>query len=231
MYARAWYFMLVLTDLTAVFGLVIIQYSSSRRLPSRLFSSTRRLFGAGYTSTAPTHASNSSISSTSSRTTHGQTSSVSSLASVSSLHTLAGNNPTTPTASSPTYAPTQVTQQRRLAEFATVLGDYKLATTVWEALRKDGRGGSDVLPLLVAPSPSLALHAAHALSMLFQGVRGGSGGEAPAHVQYRALVYAVRWEAGMDRREFLGNVLEGERWLVGAAGSVRFASLARGVLG
>jgi hypothetical protein len=32
-------------------------------------------------------------------------------------------------------------QQRRLAEFATILGDYKLAITVWEALRKDGKGG------------------------------------------------------------------------------------------
>ena len=35
-----------------------------------------------------------------------------------------------------------VTQQRRLAEFATILGDYKLATSVWEGLRKEGRGGS-----------------------------------------------------------------------------------------
>ena len=35
-----------------------------------------------------------------------------------------------------------VNQQRRLAEFATILGDYKLAISVWETLRKDGRGGS-----------------------------------------------------------------------------------------
>ena len=35
-----------------------------------------------------------------------------------------------------------VTQQRRLAEFATILGDYKLAITVWETLRKESRGGS-----------------------------------------------------------------------------------------
>lgn len=33
-------------------------------------------------------------------------------------------------------------QQRRLAEFATFLGDIKLAISVWEALRKEGRGGS-----------------------------------------------------------------------------------------
>lgn len=35
-----------------------------------------------------------------------------------------------------------MTQQRRLAEFATVLGDYKLAMSVWETLRKDSKGGS-----------------------------------------------------------------------------------------
>jgi hypothetical protein len=33
-------------------------------------------------------------------------------------------------------------QLRRLAEFATVLGDYKLAIMVWEALRKENKGGS-----------------------------------------------------------------------------------------
>lgn len=33
-------------------------------------------------------------------------------------------------------------QLRRLAEFATVLGDCKLAVTVWEALRKESKGGS-----------------------------------------------------------------------------------------
>ena len=33
-------------------------------------------------------------------------------------------------------------QQRRLAEFATILGDFKLAVNVWESLRKEGKGGS-----------------------------------------------------------------------------------------
>ena len=40
-------------------------------------------------------------------------------------------------------------QQRRLAEFATILGDLKLAVSVWEALRKESRGkiGSVRTPL------------------------------------------------------------------------------------
>lgn len=33
-------------------------------------------------------------------------------------------------------------QNRRLAEFATFLGDYKLAMTVWDSLRKEGKGGA-----------------------------------------------------------------------------------------
>ena len=33
-------------------------------------------------------------------------------------------------------------QQRRLAEFATILGDFKLAVSVWESLRKESKGGS-----------------------------------------------------------------------------------------
>ena len=40
----------------------------------------------------------------------------------------------------------------------------------------------------------------------------------------RALVHAVRWDIGMDLRDFLGNILEGERWLVQAAGAVRLFS-------
>ncbi|EIW64369.1 uncharacterized protein TRAVEDRAFT_158546 [Trametes versicolor FP-101664 SS1] len=181
-------------------------YSSSRRLPSRLFSSTRRLFGASSAASSPatpTHGSSPSVSSVSNRFTHGPNSSVSSITSVTSISTMGGGN---------------VNQQRRLAEFATILGDYKLAISVWETLRKEGRGGSDILPLLSAPSPALSLHAEHSLTTL-RGPqpRVGSGFEAPAHAQYRALAYAVRWETGIDRQEFLNSTLEGERWLVRAA--------------
>ncbi|KZT72776.1 hypothetical protein DAEQUDRAFT_749133 [Daedalea quercina L-15889] len=184
-------------------------FSSSRRLPSRLFSSTKRLFGSSAASPAPTapstpgHGSNPSISSVSSRfRTHQANNSISSIASVSSVGTLAEGT---------------VSQQRRLAEFATMLGDYKLATSVWEALRKEGRGGSDVLPLLLAPSPALSLHAAHAITVL----RSPSNPyfQSPGHAQLRALSYAVRWIVGIDKRDFLGPLLEGERWLVQAAGS------------
>ncbi|KAH9858208.1 ER-golgi trafficking TRAPP I complex 85 kDa subunit-domain-containing protein [Lenzites betulinus] len=184
-------------------------YSSSRRLPSRLFSSTRRLFGASAASSpaTPTHGSSPSVSSVNSRYTHGQNSSVSSIASVASMSTMTGGN---------------VNQQRRLAEFATILGDYKLAIAVWETLRKEGRGGSDILPLLSAPSPALSLHADHALSTL-RGPQprqiAATPYEVPAHAQLRALAYAVRWETGIDRQEFLGSTLEGERWLVKAASS------------
>ncbi|KAH9897998.1 ER-golgi trafficking TRAPP I complex 85 kDa subunit-domain-containing protein [Cubamyces lactineus] len=183
-------------------------YSSSRRLPSRLFSSTRRLFGAASAASSPatpTHGSSPSVSSVTSRFTHGANNSVSSITSVTSVSTMGGGN---------------VNQQRRLAEFATILGDYKLAISVWETLRKEGRGGSDVLPLLSAPSPALALHADHALSTL-RGPqpRQGTPFEAPANAQYRALVYAVRWESGINRPDFLSPTLEGERWLVKAASS------------
>ncbi len=125
-------------------------------------------------------------------------------------------------------------QQRRLAEFATILGDLKLATNVWEVLRKDGKGGSvgladvcekdtiaqlsylkEVLPLLLSPSPAVTFHVSHALSTITS-----SGTEASA--QLRALTYAVRWEAGPD---FLTNPSEGDRWLVWAASSVRGTAL------
>ena len=113
--------------------MLLLQFSSSRRLPSRLFSSTRRLFGSSAATPAtapptPGHGSSPSISSVSSRfRTHQTNNSISSIASVSSSGTLVEGT---------------VTQQRRLAEFATMLGDYKLAISVWEALRKEGRGGS-----------------------------------------------------------------------------------------
>lgn len=94
-------------------------YSSSRRLPSRLFSSTRKLFGSSTQPTQyPTHASSPSVSSLQSR------------------------SPTSQPASSTAVLPTPPSQLRRLAEFATILGDYKLATGVWESLRKENKGGS-----------------------------------------------------------------------------------------
>ncbi|KIM47870.1 hypothetical protein M413DRAFT_212016 [Hebeloma cylindrosporum] len=82
---------------------------------SRLFSSTRRLFGSPSPSPAPNQTP-----------------------SPSSVTPLAGRSATLPANSIPTPPP----QQRRLAEFGTVLGDFKLAVTVWEALRKEAKGGS-----------------------------------------------------------------------------------------
>ncbi|KAK7064334.1 ER-golgi trafficking TRAPP I complex 85 kDa subunit-domain-containing protein [Favolaschia claudopus] len=164
-------------------------FSSNRRLPSRLFSSTRRLFGSPSPSPAPTHVSSSSLSRAS---------------------TYNGSSVITGGAAG---GPAPPSQQRRLAEFATILGDFRLAVVVWEALRKEGKGGSDMLPLLSAPSPAIPLHVAQALSSL-------SSGSAPnAQAQLRALSYAVRWEIGIDSAEFVGGILEAERWLVWAAGN------------
>ncbi|KAG6832288.1 hypothetical protein H0H92_003521 [Tricholoma furcatifolium] len=165
-------------------------YSSTRRLPSRLFSSTRRLFGSASSSPTPTHNMSSSVSSLPSKT---------------------AINVSTQGAISPSPPP----QQQRLAEFATILGDLKLAVAVWEALRKDGKGGSDMLPILLAPSPTLPLHAANALS----GMQLQDSDPRPQE-QLIALKYAVRWEAGIGTSDFLSYPLEGERWLVWAAGNV-----------
>ncbi|KAF9650034.1 hypothetical protein BDM02DRAFT_3185724 [Thelephora ganbajun] len=167
-------------------------YSSSRRLPSRLFSSTRRLFGTGSISNSPAQGSVSLPS-------HGHTGSTSSVAS------LPGN--TTPLA-----------QQRRLAEFATILGDYKLAIPIWEVVRKEGKGGSEILPLLLTASPAVGLHAKHAI--------GSISTSYPASMLVTALVYTVRWDVGITKQDFLSRELEGERWLVWAAGSAEEAPAA-----
>jgi hypothetical protein len=100
---------------------IYFQFASTRRLPSRLFSSTRRLFGSGTASPLPQQTLMSSVSPALSGTRSGSQSSISSIA--------AGGHP----------PPSQL---RRLAEFATILGDLKLAISVWEMLKKDGKGGS-----------------------------------------------------------------------------------------
>ncbi|KAF5384925.1 hypothetical protein D9615_001402 [Tricholomella constricta] len=166
-------------------------FSSTRRLPSRLFSSTRRLFGSPSPSPTPTHNPSSSVSSLPARAAHNSSTQGPSGASVS-----------------------PPSQQRRLAEFATILGDLKLAVTVWEALRKDGKGGSDILPLLLSPSPTLPLHASNALAGMHLQLSDPRPQE-----QLTALRYAVRWEAGIRTSDFLSYPLEGERWLVWAAGN------------
>ncbi|KAI0321379.1 ER-golgi trafficking TRAPP I complex 85 kDa subunit-domain-containing protein [Amylostereum chailletii] len=159
-------------------------FSSSRRLPSRLFSSTRRFFGSASPSPTPTAIPTSTLA-----RGHSVTGSISSVASFSGL-----------VSSFP--------QQRRLAEFATILGDIKLAVSVWESTRKDGKVGSEILPMLLAPSPAIPLHATHALSTI-----GQSTTDLSAVKQLRALSYAVRWETAIDQTDFLSDTLEGERWL------------------
>jgi trafficking protein particle complex subunit 8 len=110
----------VLFLLTRGADVLTVQYTASRRLPSRLFSSTRRLFGSSYSAGAASPAPGSP------RTSHSSSGSVSSIASASTL--VGGTEP--------------LQQHRRLAEFATILGDLKLSVAVWENLRKEGRGGS-----------------------------------------------------------------------------------------
>ncbi|CAA7259922.1 unnamed protein product [Cyclocybe aegerita] len=172
-------------------------FSSTRRLPSRLFSSTRRLFGSPSPSPAPSPAS-------------------------SSAGSLPIRSSSIPTVNGPIPPPSQ---QRRLAEFATILGDYKLAITVWEALRKESKGGSDILPLLLSPSPTIPLHAHAALTGIHPQML-----DLPPHLQLRALLCAVRWEAGIAIQDFLSSALEGERWLVWAASNSEIYQGRRGTI-
>jgi hypothetical protein len=73
----------------------------------------------------------------------------------------------------------------------------------------------DILPLLLSPSPTLHIHALNALSNMYLQTP-----EPPSYAQLRALMYAVRWEAGIANMDFISSALEGERWLVWAAGNV-----------
>jgi trafficking protein particle complex subunit 8 len=74
----------------------------------------------------------------------------------------------------------------------------------------------DILPLLLMPSPTIPLHASTALTSIHS-----NSTEVYPHAQVRALLCAVRWEAGISSQDFISDILEGERWLVWAAGNVR----------
>ncbi|TRM66415.1 ER-golgi trafficking TRAPP I complex 85 kDa subunit-domain-containing protein [Schizophyllum amplum] len=179
-------------------------FVSARRLPSRLFSSTRRLFGSGPVSPAPApplhHAGSSSVSYTLHRSS-----------------TYAGG-PINPVAGLATPPP----QPRRLAEFATILGDFNspwwLGALVTSAMCGRLTSTQDILPLLLTPSPSLAGYASTSLTALTNTPLPSA--EIPARVQVKALAYAVRWAVGIDPADFSSDVLEGERWLAWASGDV-----------
>jgi hypothetical protein len=58
------------------------------------------------------------------------------------------------------------------------------------------------------------LHAKHAITSINTSY--------PASMLITALTHTVRWDVGITKQDFLSRELEGERWLVWAAGSVRF---------
>lgn len=194
------------------------KFTSTRRISTRLFGSTaRRFFGSGSSGSI-----SSPIAPPSSSSPNSNVSSSNSTAQGAISQGAAGAGSTQ--GSLPPH--------RRLAEFATILGDYKLATAVWDVLRKDSptyspdnngartralSNGSDILPLIVAPGPAVNQHALAALSALGGGAGVGGVGAA---AQLRALVYAVRWEVGVSGFHGPGARVEGERWLAWAAGGV-----------
>jgi hypothetical protein len=71
--------------------------------------------------------------------------------------------------------------------------------------------------MLLSPSPTVPLHAQSALTTIHPNMA-----DLPPLAQIRALMYAVRWEAGIATQDFLSSTLEGERWLVWAASNVCF---------
>ena len=75
--------------------------------------------------------------------------------------------------------------------------------------------------MLLAASPAVGLHAKHAITSINTSY--------PALVLVTALTYTARWDVGITKQDFLSRELEGERWLVWAAGSVRFSPALRGL--
>lgn len=71
----------------------------------------------------------------------------------------------------------------------------------------------EMLPLLLSPSSAVTTHVMDSLSTITS-----LDAEASASAQLRAVTYAVRWEASAG---FLTSPVEGDRWLVWAALSVR----------
>lgn len=68
---------------------------------------------------------------------------------------------------------------------------------------------------MLSPTPAVSLHASHAIKSIHPTT------DFPAFAQLRALSYSVRWDIGIPKQDFLSHVLQGEEWLVWAAGSVR----------